>query len=47
MVLGLGGENTMLPDEWLADIPLVDSWMVPGLVLGAGSESEPWWSGTA
>jgi hypothetical protein len=36
MVLGLGDENTMLPNEWLADIPLIDSWVVPGLVLGAG-----------
>ncbi len=24
------------PDEWLEVIPLVDSWVVPGLVLGIG-----------
>lgn len=36
MVLGLGNENTMLPNEWLADIPLIDSWVFPGLVLALG-----------
>jgi hypothetical protein len=29
-----GGE--MFPSEWLLDIPLVTSWLVPGLVLGVG-----------
>jgi hypothetical protein len=24
------------PREWLADIPVIDSWLVPGLVLGVG-----------
>ena len=24
------------PDEWLDGIPLIDSWVVPGLVLGLG-----------
>ena len=36
MVLGLGNESTMLPDEWLADLPLIDSWVIPGLVLAIG-----------
>jgi hypothetical protein len=36
MVLGLGNESTMLPDEWLTEIPLIDSWVIPGLVLGIG-----------
>lgn len=36
MVLGLGSENTMLPAEWLAAIPLIDSWVFPGMVLGLG-----------
>ncbi|MDX1621296.1 MAG: hypothetical protein R3320_09915 [Nitriliruptorales bacterium] len=30
----LGGiEGAAPPEEWLADIPIVDSWVVPGLVL--------------
>lgn len=36
MVMGLGNERTRLPDEWLTDIPLIDSWTIPGLVLGIG-----------
>jgi hypothetical protein len=28
--------NAFLPARWLDDIPLVDSWLVPGLVLGLG-----------
>ena len=36
LATGLGGEQVMAPEEWLADIPLVDSWLVPGLVLGVG-----------
>lgn len=33
MVLDLGA---MPPGDWLARIPLIDSWVVPGLVLGVG-----------
>lgn len=29
-------KGSALPEEWLADIPLIDSWFVPGLVLGIG-----------
>ena len=33
--------NEFVPEAWLADIPIIDSWVVPGLfllvVLGAGS----------
>jgi hypothetical protein len=36
LATGLGGEQVMAPEEWLADVPLVDSWLVPGLVLGVG-----------
>lgn len=32
----LVGEGQWFPQSWLEDIPLVDSWLVPGLVLGAG-----------
>ncbi len=39
--LGGGGEMLLVPDgnqfvpgEWLDGIPLIDSWIVPGLVLG-------------
>jgi hypothetical protein len=32
MVLDLGTP----PDDWLVTIPLVDTWIVPGLVLGIG-----------
>ncbi len=35
MVFGVGGE-IMLPDEWLDGIPLIDNWLLPGLVLGIG-----------
>jgi hypothetical protein len=33
MVLGSGAAP---PDEWLDQIPLIDSWVVPGMVLGVG-----------
>jgi hypothetical protein len=36
LVFGLGGGQIMLPDEWLETIPVIDSWLVPGLVLGIG-----------
>ena len=53
MLLGMGGES-FLPDEYLDSLPLVDSWLVPGLVLllgfGIGSlvamygvMRRPWW----
>jgi hypothetical protein len=32
MVLDIGAP----PHEWLADIPVIDSWLVPGLVLSLG-----------
>jgi hypothetical protein len=35
MTLGIGGES-MLPDEYLEAIPLVDNWVIPGLVLLVG-----------
>jgi hypothetical protein len=35
MLFGYGGEF-MLPDEYLDVLPLVDSWVVPGLLLGVG-----------
>jgi hypothetical protein len=35
MVLYRAG-NSYLPKAWLNDIPLIDSWLVPGLVLGLG-----------
>jgi hypothetical protein len=35
MVFGIGGES-MLPDEYLDALPLVDSWVVPGLILMIG-----------
>jgi hypothetical protein len=35
MIFGLGGES-FLPDEYLDDLPLVDSWLVPGLILFVG-----------
>jgi hypothetical protein len=34
MLTGAGGAAP--PREWLADIPVVDSWVLPGLVLGVG-----------
>jgi hypothetical protein len=33
LVLGVGAAP---PAEWLDDIPFIDSWVVPGLVLGLG-----------
>lgn len=36
MTTGLGGEQVRPPREWLDGIPLVSSWVVPGLVLGLG-----------
>jgi hypothetical protein len=35
MILGIGGESFM-PDEYLDALPLVDDWVVPGLVLLLG-----------
>jgi hypothetical protein len=35
MIFGVGGES-MLPDEYLEMIPLVDRWVLPGLVLLLG-----------
>ena len=35
MILGIGGES-FLPDEYLNDLPLIDSWLVPGLILLIG-----------
>lgn len=35
MILGIGGESVM-PDAYLDALPLVDSWLVPGLILLAG-----------
>lgn len=29
-------DASMFPVEWLDELPLVDSWLVPGLVLGLG-----------
>lgn len=36
MTTGLGGDQVRPPREWLDGIPLVSSWVVPGLVLGLG-----------
>jgi hypothetical protein len=36
MVFGLGGGEVAIPSEWLEGIPLIRSWLVPGLVLGIG-----------
>jgi hypothetical protein len=36
MTTGLGGEQVRPPREWLDGIPLLTSWVVPGLVLGLG-----------
>ncbi|HEY4606765.1 MAG TPA: hypothetical protein VIH55_03875 [Acidimicrobiia bacterium] len=36
LVLGLGDGETMAPLEWLEGLPLINSWVVPGLVLGIG-----------
>jgi hypothetical protein len=35
MVFGIGGQS-MLPDEYLDALPLVDSWVIPGLILMIG-----------
>lgn len=35
MVSGVGGDD-VLPSEWLAEIPMINSWLLPGLVLGIG-----------
>jgi hypothetical protein len=34
--IALASGSAAPPERWLADIPLVDSWTVPGLVLGLG-----------
>jgi hypothetical protein len=36
MVFELGGDQVMIPSEWLDSIPIVHSWLIPGLVLGLG-----------
>ena len=35
MTFGYGG-NSMLPDEYLDRVPLIDSWVIPGIVLMVG-----------
>jgi hypothetical protein len=35
MIIGIGGKS-FLPDTYLDDLPLVDSWLVPGLILLVG-----------
>jgi hypothetical protein len=35
LIFGVGGES-MMPEEYLESLPLVDSWVVPGLVLLVG-----------
>lgn len=35
MIFGVGGES-LLPDEYLEEIPLVTSWLFPGLILAVG-----------
>ena len=35
MTFGLGG-SSMLPDAYLDAIPLIDSWVIPGIVLMVG-----------
>lgn len=42
----LVGEGTWFPQSWLEDIPLIDSWLLPGLVLGVGfgiGSLVTWW----
>lgn len=34
--IALAGGGAAPPDRWLSEIPLVDNWVVPGLVLGLG-----------
>jgi hypothetical protein len=36
MVFGWGTAETLLPDEYLQAIPVIESWVLPGLVLGIG-----------
>lgn len=36
LVFGLGGGQQLVPAEWLESLPLIHSWVVPGLVLGIG-----------
>ncbi|WP_406832372.1 hypothetical protein ABEG17_05980 [Pedococcus sp. KACC 23699] len=36
MTTGLGGSQVRPPADWLDEIPLVSSWVVPGLVLMLG-----------
>jgi hypothetical protein len=36
MVFGIGNEATMLPEAYLDELPLIDSWVFPGIVLVAG-----------
>lgn len=56
LMLGLGGEEWM-PTTWLEAVPIIDSWFIPGLVLGFGfglgsllvllaSIRRPGWPGT-
>jgi hypothetical protein len=35
MTFGLGGDYA-LPEAWLEALPIVESWVIPGLVLGIG-----------
>lgn len=35
MIFGVGS-STMLPNEYLETVPLIDSWVIPGLVLMVG-----------
>ncbi|MEX2132536.1 MAG: hypothetical protein WEB67_00230 [Acidimicrobiia bacterium] len=35
MIFGVGG-SSMLPDEYLDAVPLIDSWVIPGIVLMVG-----------
>ncbi len=36
LIFGLGDGQLMAPAEWLENLPIIDSWVVPGLVLGIG-----------
>lgn len=36
LVFGLGDGQLMAPAAWLENIPLIHSWVAPGLVLGIG-----------
>lgn len=35
MIFGVGGDS-LLPDEYLEDLPLIINWVVPGLILAVG-----------